>query len=119
MRKLQNDYMTDEERKLKSFSRKNLMTLSNWHEWQAADRLHGGRQIPRFCETRNISRSGTRIFHAPGQKAVESSLERRTAKDIGTGSPEIETGTETRDKLSMQAATWLYPAEHNGWYIAP
>ena len=37
MRKLQNDHMTEEERQLKSFTRKNLMKLSNWPEWQAAD----------------------------------------------------------------------------------
>jgi len=37
MRKLQNDYMTDEEKALKSFTRKNLMKLSNWSDWQAAD----------------------------------------------------------------------------------
>ena len=29
--------MTNEERNLKSFTRKNLMKLSNWPEWQAAD----------------------------------------------------------------------------------
>jgi len=37
VRKLVNDHMTDEERRLPSFSRKNLMTLSNWEEWRAAD----------------------------------------------------------------------------------
>ena len=37
MQRLQNDHMTDEERQLKSFSRKNLMKLSNWDQWQAAD----------------------------------------------------------------------------------
>ena len=37
MRKLANDHMTDEERALPSFTRKRLMTLSNWPEWQAAD----------------------------------------------------------------------------------
>ena len=38
MRKLVNDHMTDEERALPSFTRKNLMKLSNWDEWNAADR---------------------------------------------------------------------------------
>ena len=38
MRKLVNDHMTDKERALKSFSHKNLMKLSNWKEWNAADR---------------------------------------------------------------------------------
>jgi len=37
VRKLVNDHMTDEERRLPSFSRKNLMTLSNWEEWRTAD----------------------------------------------------------------------------------
>ena len=37
MRKLSNDHMTDEEKALPSFTRRRLMTLSNWHEWQAAD----------------------------------------------------------------------------------
>ena len=37
MRKLVNDHMTDEEKALPSFTRKNLMTLPNWPEWQAAD----------------------------------------------------------------------------------
>ena len=37
MRKLQNDHMTEEEKALKSFTRKNLMKLSNWSDWQAAD----------------------------------------------------------------------------------
>lgn len=39
MRKLANDHMTPEERELKSFTRKNLMKLPNWEEWQAADDL--------------------------------------------------------------------------------
>lgn len=39
MRKLTNDHMTPEEKALPSFSRKNLMTLPNWPEWQAADDL--------------------------------------------------------------------------------
>ncbi len=39
MRKLVNDHMTEEERQLPSFTRKNLMKLSNWDEWNAADRL--------------------------------------------------------------------------------
>ena len=37
MRKLSNDHMTEEEKALPSFTRKRLMTLPNWHEWQAAD----------------------------------------------------------------------------------
>ena len=37
MQRLQNDHMTDEERQLKSFSRKNLMKLSNWEQWREAD----------------------------------------------------------------------------------
>lgn len=37
MRKLANDHMTPEERALPSFTRKNLQTLPNWAEWQAAD----------------------------------------------------------------------------------
>ena len=37
MRKLSNDHMTDEERALPAFTRKRLMKLSNWPEWQAAD----------------------------------------------------------------------------------
>ena len=37
MRKLSNDHMTDEEKALPSFTRRRLMKLSNWHEWQAAD----------------------------------------------------------------------------------
>ena len=38
MRKLINDHMTPEERALSSFTRKNLMKLPNWDEWNAADR---------------------------------------------------------------------------------
>ena len=38
MRKLVNDHMTDEERALPSFTRKNLMKLPNWDVWNAADR---------------------------------------------------------------------------------
>ena len=37
MRKLANGHMTDEERALPSFTRRCLMTLSNWLEWRAAD----------------------------------------------------------------------------------
>ena len=37
MRKLQNEHMTEEERNLKSFSRKNVMGLSNWKDWRDAD----------------------------------------------------------------------------------
>ena len=37
MRKLQNDHMTPEEQALPSFSRKNLMKLPNWPDWQADD----------------------------------------------------------------------------------
>ena len=37
MRKLQNDHMTEEEKNLTSFSRKNLMKLQNWLEWRDAD----------------------------------------------------------------------------------
>ena len=37
MRKLSNDHMTEEERALPSFTRRRLMQLSNWPEWQAAD----------------------------------------------------------------------------------
>ena len=37
MRKLSNDHMTEEEKRLPAFTRKRLMKLSNWHEWQAAD----------------------------------------------------------------------------------
>ena len=40
IRKLTNDHMTEEEKNLKSFSRKNLMKLPNWVEWLAADRKH-------------------------------------------------------------------------------
>ena len=32
-----NDHMTEEEKALPLFTRKNLMTLPNWNEWQAAD----------------------------------------------------------------------------------
>ena len=39
MRKLSNDHMTPEERELKSFTRRNLMKLPNWDQWQAADDL--------------------------------------------------------------------------------
>ena len=39
MRKLTNDHMTPEERALPSFTRKNLMKLPNWDQWQAADDL--------------------------------------------------------------------------------
>ena len=38
MRKLVNDHMTPEERALPSLTRKNLMKLPNWPEWNAADR---------------------------------------------------------------------------------
>jgi hypothetical protein len=38
MRKLVNDHMMDEERALPLFTRKNLMKLPNWPEWNAADR---------------------------------------------------------------------------------
>ena len=37
MHKLANDHMTPEEQALPSFTRKNLQTLPNWPEWQAAD----------------------------------------------------------------------------------
>ena len=37
MRRLQNEHMTDEEKALPSFTRKNLMKLSNWSDWQKAD----------------------------------------------------------------------------------
>ena len=37
MHKLVNDHMTEEERALPSFTRKRLMTLPNWDQWQAAD----------------------------------------------------------------------------------
>ncbi len=37
LRKLVNDHMTEEEKALPSFTRKNLQTLPNWAEWQAAD----------------------------------------------------------------------------------
>ena len=37
MCKLQNDHMTEEEKALPSFSLKNLMRLSSWDQWQAAD----------------------------------------------------------------------------------
>ena len=37
LRRLQNEHMTDEEKRLSSFSRKQLMTLSNWKDWQKAD----------------------------------------------------------------------------------
>ena len=37
MRKLSNDHMTEEEKALPSFTRRRLMQLPNWHEWQAAD----------------------------------------------------------------------------------
>lgn len=37
MRRLQVQHMTDEERKLKSFTRRNLMQLPNWQEWRDAD----------------------------------------------------------------------------------
>ena len=39
MRKLANEHMTPEERQLRHFTRKNLMKLKNWHQWQAADDL--------------------------------------------------------------------------------
>ena len=39
MRQLANDHMTPEERELPSFTRKNLMKLPNWDQWQAADDL--------------------------------------------------------------------------------
>ncbi len=39
MRKIANEHMTPEERQLKHFTRKNLMKLKNWHQWQAADDL--------------------------------------------------------------------------------
>ena len=35
--KLLNDHMTNKEKVLPSFTGRCLMTLSNWHEWQAAD----------------------------------------------------------------------------------
>ena len=37
VRKLTNDHMTEEEKQLKSFTRKNLVNLPNWLEWRAAD----------------------------------------------------------------------------------
>lgn len=38
MRQMANAHMTPEERQLKSFTRKNLMKLPNWAEWNKADR---------------------------------------------------------------------------------
>ena len=37
MRRLQNDHMTEQERNLSSFTRKNLKKLDNWIEWRDAD----------------------------------------------------------------------------------
>ena len=37
LRRLQNEHMTAEEKQLRSFSRNNLMRLSNWLEWRDAD----------------------------------------------------------------------------------
>ena len=37
MRRLQNEHMTEQEKALPSFTRKNLMTLDNWLEWRDAD----------------------------------------------------------------------------------
>ena len=53
MRKLQNDHMTDEEKALKSFTRKNLMKLLNWLEWRAAD----DKQLDSHYETGTIGKA--------------------------------------------------------------
>ena len=37
LQQLQNKHMTEEEKKLTSFTRKNLMRLANWPDWQKAD----------------------------------------------------------------------------------
>jgi len=37
IRRLQNEHMTDKEKKLSSFTRKNVMRLANWKDWRDAD----------------------------------------------------------------------------------
>ncbi len=37
VRRLQNEHMTDEEKALPSFTRKNVMKLKNWLQWRDAD----------------------------------------------------------------------------------
>ena len=74
LRRLQNEHMTEEEKKLTSFTRKNLMRLANWSDWQKADdkQLDAhynagaiGKAVPRllsFCRNRRGDDQRHRLF---------------------------------------------------------
>ncbi len=65
MRKLQNEHMTEEERRLPSFTRKNLQTLSNWPEWQQADY----KQLDSHYAAGAIGKAVPRPVSVPGRRS--------------------------------------------------
>ena len=98
MRKLQNDHMTDEEKKLSSFSRKNLMRLSNWEEWRAADH----KQLDSHFDAGTIGKAVPRPIPAPNKPSqVFRLVWARLVKAIGV--------RKSRACLdgSKRAAPWL------------
>jgi len=84
MRRLQNEHMTDEEKKLKSFSRKNLQKLSNWEEWRKADHTQLdahfdsgtiGKAIPRPVED---PRKPSQVFRVVWARLVKANGRRKS-----------------------------------------
>ena len=98
MRRLQNEHMTEEEKKLKSFTRKNLMKLSNWLEWRAAD----DKQLDAHFSAGAIGKAVPRPQAEPGRPSqVFRAVHNRLVKANGV--------RKSRTCLdgSKRAAPWL------------
>ena len=98
MRQLANEHMTPEERKLKSFSRKNVMSLPNWAEWRAADH----KQLDSHFDAGTIGKAVPRPTPKPGEPSqVFRTVQVRVVKSNGT--------RKSRTCLdgSKRAAPWI------------
>ena len=93
-----NEHMTPEERNLKSFTRKNLMKLSNWEEWRAAD----FKQLDNHFKSGTMGKAVIRPNFGPDQwSTIFNLVWRRVVKPDGT--------RKSRSCLdgSKRAAAWL------------
>ena len=98
MRQMANEHMTPEERKLPSFSRRNVMRLPNWEEWRAADR----KQLDSHFDAGTIGKAVPRPVPKPGEPSqVFRTVQVRVVKSNGV--------RKSRTCLdgSKRAAPWI------------
>ena len=128
VRKMVNEHMTEEERQLPSFSRKNLMTLPNWEEWRKADHKQLdshfesgtiGKAVPRPAKDPDHPSQVFRIVWARLVKATGVRKSRACLDGSKRAAPWLRQMVQTYSSCIEHPCLRLFIAEcvNRGYYI--